>query len=245
MTQHVDTEADTPSDTAADAPRDDADAVADDVAFARARSRVYDLLAATFDGDVDVLADALERDAFRHLGDRLPVDVETVTVRDPDADALAVGYDNLFVVPGPHFVPPFASAYRTDPSEDADSDSIFHDHGTAGELMGAPAAELARTYDRVGFHATRGDGIPDHLAAIFEFLATLAAREAERRAAGDADTATALVDLQRDVVHRLGWLDAFDDRVQETDRAEGVFASITTFARAFVAWDARDALATP
>ena len=219
----------------------------DRAAFARARSRVYGLLAAAFDGDVDALADAMAEDAFGRLAGHLPVDLEVDALArdDVDAEALSVGYDNLFVVPGPHYVPPFASAHAAEPSaEQFESDSPYHQEGTAGELLGDPAAEIARVYDRVGFRPERGDGIPDHVAAEFEFLSALAAREArltEQTDPAPPDVAAAdLRELQAETLSRLGWLDAFDETLQERDRAEGVFAALSRFARSFAAWDARE-----
>lgn len=229
-----------------------------DVAYARARSRVYGLLAAAFDGDVDVVAEAMTEDAFGRLAAFLPVEVDVSSLArdDVDKEALSVGYDNLFAVPGPHYVPPFASAHAAAPSaERFESDSPYHDEGSAGELLGAPAADVARLYDRVGFRPERGDGIPDHLAAEFEFLSALAATEArlyerassvwaaELGAAGDPEVVPDPVDLrevQARALSRLGWLDAFDDAVQERDAAEGVYAALSRFARTFAAWDARE-----
>jgi TorA maturation chaperone TorD len=218
----------------------------DRTAFARARSRVYGLLAAAFDGDVDALADAMAEDAFGRLGGHLPVDldVDALARDDVDAEALSVGYDNLFVVPGPHYVPPFASAHATEPSaEQFESDSPYHEEGAAGELLGDPAAEVARVYDRVGFRPERGDGIPDHVAAEFEFLSALASREARLAEQAEPEfgvSATDLRELQAETLSRLGWLDSFDEALQERDRAEGVFAALSRFARSFAAWDARE-----
>ncbi|WP_458189380.1 TorD/DmsD family molecular chaperone [Haladaptatus sp. NG-WS-4] len=212
-------------------------------AFARARARTYALLAAVFDGEMDVLASAMEEDVFARLAEQFPVeiDVEPLSAADFERETLAVGYDNLFVVPGSYYVPPFASAYDGSPSESFESDSRYHDVGTAGELLGDPAARIAHQYARAGFVPDRGDGIPDHLAAQFEFVSALATREAERYTDPlDADvTAADLRGLQQSVIENLGWLDAFDEAVTANDRVERVFAALARFARTFVAWDAR------
>jgi TorA maturation chaperone TorD len=244
----VDTETDgTPgAGTASDGTADsdlDFDAAADsdaglDAAFASARARVYDLLSRAFDGQTDALAAALDDGVFVDVTDALPVTVDTEPLEagEYDADALAIGYDNLFVVPGPHYVPPFASAHADDPSESVDSDSAFYDGESAGELLGDPAAEMAALYEQTAFEPQRGDGIPDHLAAQLEFLATLAATEAERLA--DADATHDVRALQRAVVQQLAWLDAFDAAVADADRAEGVFAALARITRTIVAQDA-------
>jgi TorA maturation chaperone TorD len=219
---------------------------ATDPSFLRARARTYDLLSACLDGDVETLRSGIDEGAFARLSAVFPVDLdpEPLSGSSLDEDALSVGYDNLFVVPGTHFVPPFASAHATDPSAEYESDSTYHDAGEAGELFGRPAAELSRLYDAASFEPTRGDGVPDHVAAAFEFLGALAVAEAESRERGDGETAAALRDVQRRTLSELGWLDAFHDAVRDEDSAEGVFATLVGVARSFAAWDARVGLAT-
>lgn len=205
--------------------------------FLKARRAVYTLLADIFDGDVDALATAMADGSFERLAGALPVemDVDPLVAANPDSDALAIGYDNLFVVPGPHFVPPFASGHATEPSHEFESDSAFHDEGKAGELLGDPAATIARRYDRFGFSPERGDGIPDHIAAQLSFLATLADQRIE---AGDPHVQTALRDIERDTLDDMGWLDAFDEAVAARDQSEGVYAALTRLTRSIIAWDA-------
>ncbi len=216
----------------------------DPVALLQARAHVYDLLSAAFDGDVEVLARAMDDDVFARLADTLPTELDTdaLTADSVDTEALAYGYDNLFEVPGPNYVPPFASAHRADPSEQFESDSRYHEEGSAGELLGEPAAAIAGLYAQVDFRPERGDGIPDHLAAQLEFMYALVAQEAHLRADGadGAEEIAALRDLQRDALNQLGWLDDLDEAVAERDTVEGVFAGLVRFTRAFCAWDARD-----
>ena len=225
----------------------DGDPDPDDAAFARSRARVYRLLAAAFDGDVTAFADAVDDGAFAAVTAALPVDVDLGPLDgDPPSEAaLAHGYDNLFAVPGPHYVPPFASAHAGDGQdpESFESDSAFRE-GDGGALLGTPAATMAELHDSAGFSPTRGDGIPDHLAAQFEFLAVVAAAEAAAADAGDDDRWEDLRALQRATLDALGWLDAFDRAVDEADAVEGVFAALATFARTFAAWDARDGIGT-
>ncbi|SEP05729.1 chaperone TorD involved in molybdoenzyme TorA maturation [Halogranum amylolyticum] len=208
-------------------------------AFARSRARVYGLFAAVFDGDVETLREAIDDDAFARLAETLPGEVDLGPLDGTfDHEALAFAYDNLFVVPGEHYVPPFASAHATTPSKSFESPSAYHDAGTAGELLGDSAARLSQLYARTGFEPGRGDGVPDHLAAIFEFQQALCTHEA----ALDDDTAAldGLLSLQRSVFGELAWLDAFDTAVQKRDSAVGVFATLSRLARIFVAWDARE-----
>ncbi|QSG09898.1 TorD/DmsD family molecular chaperone [Halapricum desulfuricans] len=215
-------------------------ATASDAEFLRARAAVYDLLAAAFDGDVERLTAAMADGSFRELASALPVepDVGPLVVEDPDPEALSIGYDNLFVVPGPHYVPPFASAHADEPSHEFESDSAFHEAGSAGELYGDPAARMARRYERLGFTPERGDGIPDHLAVQLSFLSSLAAARAD---ADDLTTRDELRELEGETLAAMGWLDAFDESVADQDRAEGVFAALTRLTRTIVAWDAKRA----
>ncbi|MFT4889606.1 MAG: TorA maturation chaperone TorD [Halobacteriales archaeon] len=215
-----------------------------DAAFARARARVYHLLAATLDGETAVLERAMAAGDFARFEDVLPgeFDAEALQREDVGTEALAVGYDNLFVVPGPHYVPPFASAHDDEPSENFESDSTYHEEGEAGELFGDPVVSVSEHYARFDFSPERGDGIPDHVAAEFEFVAALAGREADLLADDDADpeTVTRLRRAQADfLTDGLDWLDGFAAAVEREDDAEGVFAALAKFAAAVVDWDAR------
>lgn len=213
-----------------------------DPTFARSRSHLYDLLSAVFDGDMEVLAGAIRDRMFVELAEGLPGEFDTAAIRRPDLDseALRVGYDNLFEVPGPHYVPPFASAHVTNPSETFESDSSYHTAGEAGELFGDPAHSVAEWYATTDFEPDRGDGIPDHLAAEFEFMAVLTAAEAHSlEAAVDvSQDPTTLRDVQRDVLEHMTWLEPFAENVGENDSREQFFASLAEFARAYVTWDA-------
>lgn len=211
-----------------------------DPEFARARSEIYDLLSRVFDGDVEVLKAAVEADAFDELAAVLPGDFETAAISgaDLDEEALRVGYDNLFAVPGPYYVPPFASAHVEEPSESFESDSPYHDAGEAGELLGESAESFAALYSRTGFTPERGDGIPDHIAAEFEFMATLANGEARLPEADvQGSTRTDLQSVQQQVVDHLEWIDAFAASVERSDSAEGIYAAVCAFTSGFVAWD--------
>jgi len=222
-------------------PEDPVDS--DDAAMATARARLYGVLAATFDGETEAIAAAIDRGTFATLADALPVDIETAALGggDHDAESLAIGYDNLFVVPGSHYVPPFASAHATDPSEEFESDSRYHTAGEAGELLGDPAADMARLYAAAGFTPRRGDDIPDHVAAYFEFMRALCEREAALLDDGASEgRLEAVRELQTRTLSRLGWLDRFEAAVGSHDTVEGVFATIARIARTFTAWDAQE-----
>ena len=214
-------------------------------AMAQARGRVYGLLAAIFDGEVDRLVAALDDGTFVDLAAVLPISIETddLVVENPDERALKIGYDNLFVVPGDHYIPPFASAHAADPSEEFESDSPYHTAGEAGELLGDPAAAMAQLYDAAGFEPERGDDIPDHLAACFEFMRALCEREAALLDGTADDELDSVRELQASTLARLGWLDGFEEAVAAADSIEGVFPAVARIARTFTAWDAREGVA--
>lgn len=211
-------------------------------AFDRARSTVYELLAAAFDGEFEPLDRALEDGRLADIARLLPGDIEVGSLEtDMDREALELGYDNLFAVPGPHYVPPFASAHADEPEASFESDSTFHEEGRAGELYGEPARRMATLYDRVDFQPAVGEGIPDHLAAQLSFMAALTRSKAESADECEAEATRAeLVDLEREALAQLAWIRTFADEVDETDRAEGFFATLAGFARAFVTWDAAE-----
>ncbi|WP_336135380.1 TorD/DmsD family molecular chaperone [Natronomonas amylolytica] len=219
----------------------------DEAAMATARARLYGLLAATFDGETETIAAALERESFAAVAEVFPIDIETANLRgdDYDAGSLAIGYDNLFVVPGTHYVPPFASAHATDPSEAFESDSRYHTAGEAGEFLGDPAADMAQLYAAAEFSPERGDDIPDHIAAYFEFMRTLCEREAAFLQGDETDAnLNAVRELQARTLSHLGWIDRFEEAVASSDTVEGVFAAIARLARTFTAWDAREVVQT-
>jgi len=221
----------------------DLDEQSEAVAVARGRADIYGFLGAVFDGDVETLAAALEDGAFVRLADALSADIETDALdrTDLDREGLRIGYDNLFAVPGPHYVPPFASAHADDPSESFESDSPYHEEGAAGEFLGDPAAAAAKAHAATGFEPERGDGVPDHLSVSFEFMSALCEREAELLAGdfdgGASEELSAIRTSQRDVVHRLDWLESFQEAVAREDTVEGLFAELAAFAHQFVSWD--------
>jgi TorA maturation chaperone TorD len=211
----------------------------------RHRAAVYDVLAAVFDGDVAALERALETNAFEPLDEELPGQALALSAPELDRDALELGYDNLFVVPGPHFVPPFASAHRDEPSADFESDSPHHEPGRAGELLGDPAQEMAQLYDRVGFSPAVGEGFPDHLAAQLSFLAVLArtASELEAGTAVDGVDQSTVRELEAATLDQLRWVETFADALDDRD-GDGVFAALASFTSRLLAWD-RSAHARP
>lgn len=212
-----------------------------DAALADARSELYGLLAAAFDGELEPIATAIREGTLGEVAASLPVELDTAALdrKAVDTEALSLAYDNLFVVPGPRYVPPMASAHRDDPSTSFESDSPFHDEGRAGELLGDPAAEMASLYERAGIRPDRGD-FPDHVAAQLAFLAAVTGWVARAFEDGDDEDVEQFRALQRETLARLGWLDRFHQAVAATDGRDGAFTGLVAMARTLAAWHARE-----
>lgn len=204
-----------------------------------ARAELYRRLAAALDGEIDTLVTLLREGTLSELVDVLPVAIETegLETSDPDAERLAIEYDNLFVVPGPRYVPPFASGHRSEPTESFESDSVFRGASASGELLGSPAAEMASLYDRTGYAPVRGD-FPDHVAAQLEFLAEVTTTRVRRAEGDESPEDEALRRLQRETLEQMGWIDAFHDSIAEVDGEDGVFTTLVAVTRATTAWHA-------
>ncbi len=178
---------------------------------AQARSQLYALLAAVFRRPLD---------AGQIEGLRSPEMLAALAAagidpgeafRDDDVDvlrdALAVDFTNIFHHPEGKIMP-------------YEGLMLAHED----ELHGRKTAEVERFLANVGYRVPpeRGE-MADHISVELEFMADLAAREAEARAAGDEDTARKAHEIQRDFLDRhLGrWAEIFARRVAM--RAEAPF----------------------
>lgn len=202
---------------------------------AEARADLYELLAAAFDGEMDVLARTIKSGTFVDVAVSLPVDIDVSALEDEsvDREELSITYDNLFVVPGPRYVPPFASAHATEPSDSFESDSPFHNEGTAGELLGDPAATMSRLYAHTGVSPDPGD-FPDHVATQLAFLGALSRADAHL----EGPDGNSLEHLKRETLAMLGWLDSFHRSIKAVDDT-GVFTALAEITRTVVAWNNR------
>jgi len=197
-------------------------------AFARARSRVYDFLAAAFappQTDLGALA-AEALGAALAAGLTCWESLATCLAHMPHIGAdetwreLNLAHTCLFVGPGRPLVPPYESVYR-DPQ---------------GLTMGPWALDVRRLYIEEGlvFSPDTRD-LPDHVAAELEFMAHLAWQEAEAWDRDDTATVQVYLDKERGFLTKhLGvWFPLLCDRL--TSVAEHPFyVHLATLARGYV-----------
>ncbi len=167
---------------------------------ARERSGLYGFLAEVFRAEpTPDLLGRIEDPGFAvvleaagaHMGEELAGQPEGALLED-----LAIEYTRLFLGPGRH-VRPYAATYLDGP----------------GASLCGPSAIWARDFmEAAGFALAPGHrNLPDHVSVELEFMARMAAREAEALEAGDAATARQFRNIQRDFLeNHLGrWLPRF------------------------------------
>ncbi len=167
---------------------------------ARERSGLYGFLAEVFrvEPSPDLLrrvkdpgfAEMLEA-AGAHLGEELARQPEEVLLED-----LAVEYTRLFLGPGRH-VRPYAATYLD---------------GAGASLCGPTTVWVRGFMERAGFaFAPKHRDLPDHVSVELEFMARMAAREAEAVEAGDAAGVRQSRRIQREFLetHLGRWLPQF------------------------------------
>lgn len=198
--------------------------------YATARAGLYETLSLILDGDVDQLV-ALREDenALADLCESVGVDPEPL-LAEATRDELQQAYDELFVIPGPRYVPLFASSHtRTAPEDAPESPSAFA-VTDGGRLGGEVAGEAERLYSQFGYEPERGEGVADHVANLLGFTARTAASEEEQ-----------VKTAHRRALDLLGWLDSLKAGVVARDETR-VWGGLITLTHAIVHAD-RDALA--
>lgn len=141
----------------------------------------------------------------------------------------AAGIQNNFVRlfsagPGGVPCPPYESVYR----------------GTSGRPTGRLLAEVEAAYAVAGLAAAPGLGeLPDHISIELEFMAILCGEEADAWEREALSAASKALKRQRGFLRRHlgGWLPAFAWQVARAD-SDGFYATVTSCAGAFVAYDA-------
>jgi len=151
------------------------------------------------------------REALQQAGMLLDKEFFTADV-DALAEALAVEFANLFLIPG-SLISPHESVQIC---------------GGSGLLRGPETARVREYYEQVGFQVD--DSIPmepDHVSIELEFLGHLAAEEANAWEAEDALTALGVLRYEDDFLRRhLGqWIFDFLNRV-EANTANGFYREL-------------------
>lgn len=156
-------------------------ALSDDVASGSVASQLAEVFDGTCSSEI-----AQRLDSVRAFGEEL-------SAREGDAARLAleVEYNRLFVGPGKLLAPPYESYYLSEARR-----------AGSGRLRTDAERSVARAYAARGYAMPEEFvELPDHVAVELEFLALVAAQEAEAWDAGDAQRA-------RDARHAA---DAFAD----------------------------------
>jgi TorA maturation chaperone TorD len=167
---------------------------------ARERSGLYGFLAEVFRAEPSPdLLNRIQDERFAavleaagaHLGEELTQQPEAVLLED-----LAIEYTRLFLGPGRH-VRPYAATYL----------------GGPGASLCGPTTVWARDFmERAGFALTpEHRNLPDHVSVELEFMARMAAQEAEAIEAGEAAAAAQCHRIQKEFLeNHLGrWLPSF------------------------------------
>lgn len=213
----------------------------DPATMAAARADLYELLATILDGDMETLATALRNGSLTSVAETMPIGraSDALDRDDVQPETLSRSYDAYFIVPGERYVPPIASAHCDDPSESFESDSPFHDEGSAGELLGDPAVAMSALYEEVGFQPNCGD-FPDHAATQIEFLAAMSRTKAKRLDAGDSEMIDRIRAVEAQTLSQLGWLDTFHDKMATVNGSDEILTAVVAVARAAAAQHAED-----
>ena len=189
--------------------------------FTQARAKTLEALSRIFAGDVDLLVEMrADEEGLRSLARSLDVDPAPLLTEATETE-LRRSYDALFAIPGKRYVPPFASSHLSEPPEDAPPSPSAFARADGGRLGGEPAQRSRAIYSQFGFSPSRGEGMPDHIAAQLEFAARVDATVPE----GDR--------AREEAFALLGWLDAFGRNVYQRDDL-GVFTGVTSLAAATV-----------
>ena len=188
--------------------------------MARERAALYALLATLFRHSPNrqillTLRSAEMREALNLTGMALPERFFSMDV-DELAEALAVAFTDLFLLPG-RLISPHESVQRK---------------GGSGLLRGPETVDVRDYYAVAGFEVDRMSPMEaDHISIELEFLGHLCTEEAEAWEDGDASKASDALHYQEDFLNRhpSQWIFDFLARVEERDTSEfyGELAHLT------------------
>lgn len=177
-----------------------------------ARSRVYGLLARLLLGEWESLTERFQAEAGERAGDTALGQILQGLAR-VDPFELKVEHDNLFVVPGKYYVPPFERYYLKEGSDTVD-----------------------KIYEPVQFSypLQRGE-LPDHLGCELAFMQSLVLAENGASKDGNTEAAQMWSRLQNDFLHKhlSAWIGDVCRAVSEKAPG-GFYADVLHFAAEFV-----------
>jgi TorA maturation chaperone TorD len=177
---------------------------------ARARAALYRLLARVFTGrpTAGLLKGLKEKTVLEALAAYGVVfDADFIAAEEEEqAEEMAAEYTRLFFGPGPH-IAPYESVFVLAGSEERP------------RLWGEATVRVADFYREAGLETAPG-ATPDHLSLELEAMAALAEAEADKRSAGDGETAARLLELQERFrrEHLAGWVPALSREVRKISK---------------------------
>ncbi len=168
---------------------------------------IYGLLAIFFAREIDLKQlEMLRNPEFRNLLETLGVNLgEDFFKRDATLllEDLAVEFATLFIGPG-NFISPHESVHRP------------RDDGDYGNLWGADTVAVKKFIEATGLaYRPEFGGMPDHIAAEFEFVQKIEERMETARSDGDQDLAENLKSIKNRFLteHLLAWGPGLMDKI--------------------------------
>ncbi len=206
------------------------DARDSDAETALARSQVYGLLARLFRAEpsgefLARLRDPETTGFLSELGLSFGPDFHDLPLEELIED-LALEYTQLFLGPGPYLSP-------------HESVHAQWGDGRDGEHWGPQTVKVKAFIEAAGLsYADSFHEMPDHISAEFEFMAKLAAYEAEHWRAGHEEDALGTLRIQRRFFdeHLNQWVPGFCQKVRER-RESDFYARAAELAQAVLAFE--------
>ncbi len=201
-----------------------------DPATSRARCAIFGLLSELFRVEPSIeLIGRLRSDEWRSLLADLDIEIPaSFTDGSPSEvrERLSVEYTSLFIGPGVHLSPHESVHARTGSTRD-------------GELWGELTVQVKRFIEATGLtYATASPGMPDHISTEFEFMARMAAAEAEMVERGDVENAVGCLAIQRRFYneHLNRWIPEFCGKILDVDRS-GFYNAVARLTLAYLRFD--------
>lgn len=196
----------------------------EEVFLLRARNQVYLFLSKVFLGEFAEVHDAVGGLPLVFRGGELQHEGLLHSLRVRSVADLQLEYDNLFVAPGPYFVPPFESFHRKEKGDES-LGRLHHCYRAVG--FSFPADRMERE---------------DHIGCELTFMHFLITAELQSRERGDSEIADGIHGWQRMFLkeHLTQWTKSLEQQVTRVLR-KGYLLEAITYLRRFTDQD-RDQL---